>query len=149
MSKGTLYLCATPIGNLEDITLRAINVLKSVDAVLCEDTRRTIKLLNHFDIKKPLISYHEHNAKQRNREILDKLHDGMSLALVSDAGMPCISDPGASIVSQAISEGIAVTVIPGACAAVAALAVSGLDAERFVFEGFLPEKQKLLNMRLQ
>src|SRR5690554_5517031 len=98
MSKGRLYLCATPIGNLEDITYRAVRILSSVDAILCEDTRRTIKLLNHFEIKKPLISYHEHNSRIRDKEIVERLLLGENFALVSDAGMPCISDPGASIV---------------------------------------------------
>lgn len=113
MEKGTLYICATPIGNLEDITLRTIRVLKEVDLIAAEDTRHTIRLLNHFEIKNPLTSYHEHNVKEKGGELIAKLKSGMDIALVSDAGMPGISDPGADLVSLAIENGIQVLVLPG------------------------------------
>ncbi|MGC9293021.1 MAG: 16S rRNA (cytidine(1402)-2'-O)-methyltransferase [Acidobacteriaceae bacterium] len=135
-----LYVVATPIGNLEDITLRALRVLGSVDRIACEDTRQTQKLLAHFGIAKPLLSYHQHNERQRSPELLAMLHQGQRIALVSDAGLPGISDPGADVVQQAIAAGIPVVPIPGACAAVTALAAAGLDTTRFLFLGFPPPR---------
>lgn len=135
--KGTLYICPTPIGNLEDITLRVLNTLKSVDIIAAEDTRHTIKLLNHYDIKKPLISYHEHNKKERGNIIINKIISGENVALVSDAGMPGISDPGEDLIKLAIEKGVKVTALPGATALITALVISGLPTEKFVFEGFL------------
>ena len=137
---GTLYICATPIGNLEDITYRAVRILSEADMIYCEDTRRTLKLLNHLNIKKPLFSYYLHNSAMRDGEIIEKLTRGAKIALVSDAGMPLISDPGESIVKEALDRGIYVTVLPGACAAVSALVLSGFETDRFIFEGFLPKK---------
>lgn len=135
-----LYVVATPIGNLEDITLRALRVLGSVDRIACEDTRQTQKLLAHFGIAKPLLSYHQHNERQRSPELLAMLQQGERIALVSDAGLPGISDPGAEVVQQAIAAGIPVVPIPGACAAVTALAAAGLDTTRFLFLGFPPSR---------
>ena len=135
-----LYLVATPIGNLEDITLRALRVLKSVDKVACEDTRQTQKLLSHFDIRVPTLSYHAHNERGRSEELLAELQSGARIALVSDAGMPGISDPGAILVAAAAAAGIPVIPIPGASAAVAALAASGLDTTSFLFLGFPPPR---------
>jgi len=134
---GKLYITATPIGNLEDITLRALRVLRQADIVAAEDTRHTLKLLNHYDIKARLFSYHEHNSQTAGRKLVEEMLAGKSVALVSDAGMPCISDPGYELVRLARAEGIEVTCLPGASAAVAAVALSGLRADRFVFEGFL------------
>ncbi|WP_026486386.1 16S rRNA (cytidine(1402)-2'-O)-methyltransferase [Caldanaerobius polysaccharolyticus] len=139
---GILYLCPTPIGNMEDITLRTLNVLKTVDVIAAEDTRHTIKLLNHYGISKPLISYHEHNEKSRSQEIIKTLKNGKSVALVSDAGMPLISDPGQELVKLAIDEGIKVVPLPGPSAALTALIASGIATRRFCFEGFLPENKK-------
>ena len=139
---GKLYIVATPIGNLGDITLRALEILKSVDVVAAEDTRQTGKLLSHFQIKKPMISYFEHNKAQRGPQLIEKLKSGQDVALVSDAGTPGISDPGADIVKEAVAEGIAVTMAPGPAAGIMALVLSGLDTGRFVFEGFLPEDKK-------
>lgn len=139
---GTLFICATPIGNLGDITLRVLETLKSCDYVAAEDTRHTLKLLNHFEIKAKLISYYEHNERQRSEELLRLLKEGNNIALVSDAGMPIISDPGAQLVAKCAAEGIGVTVCPGASASLSALVLSGLPAERFVFEGFLPKGTK-------
>ncbi|MDP3387345.1 MAG: 16S rRNA (cytidine(1402)-2'-O)-methyltransferase [Eubacteriales bacterium] len=139
--EGKLYICATPIGNLEDITLRVLNVLKDVNFIAAEDTRHTIKLLNHYEIKNRLVSYHEHNEKKRSGEIIEKLLSGESCALVSDAGMPGISDPGAIIIQEAIKNNIEIIVLPGATAFVPALVMSGFDTEKFVFEGFLPSKK--------
>lgn len=139
---GKLYLVATPIGNLGDITLRALEILKTVDVVAAEDTRQTGKLLAHFQIKKPMLSYFEHNKAQRGPKIIEKLKSGQNVALVSDAGTPGISDPGADIVKEAIAEGISVTMAPGPAAGIMALVLSGLDTSRFVFEGFLPEDKK-------
>lgn len=139
---GILYLCPTPIGNLEDITIRALNILKNVDIIAAEDTRHTIKLLNHYNISKPLISYHEHNEKARTEEIIQALKSKKSVALVSDAGMPLISDPGQELVNRAINEGIKVVPLPGPSAALTALIASGMSTERFCFEGFLPENKK-------
>ena len=139
---GKLYIVATPIGNLGDITLRALDVLRAVDLVAAEDTRQTGKLLSHFDIKKPMISYFEHNKAQHGAKILQKLKEGQDVALVSDAGTPGISDPGADMIRQAMAEGISVTMAPGPAAGIMALVLSGLDTRRFVFEGFLPEEKK-------
>ncbi len=137
-----LYFVATPIGNLNDISLRALETLKSVDVIACEDTRHSIKLLNAFDIKKPLISYHKFNEKQKAEEIISLLKEGKSVAVISDAGTPVISDPG-NVLTKLLSENeIEYTVIPGATAFVSALILSGLDASRFTFIGFLPEKNK-------
>jgi 16S rRNA (cytidine1402-2'-O)-methyltransferase len=136
-----LYLVATPIGNLEDITLRALRVLRSVDRIACEDTRQTAKLLSHFGIRTPTVSYHMHNESSRSSELVEALKAGGRIAVVSDAGMPGIADPGASIAAEAIAAGIAVYPIPGANAALSALVASGLSAERFTFHGFLPSKE--------
>ena len=135
---GKLYLVATPIGNLEDITLRALRILKEVDYIAAEDTRNTLKLLNHFEIKKPLISNHRHNEEDRENSLIEKLKDGKNIAVVSDAGTPGISDPGEVIAKRAIEENIEVIPIPGACAAINALIASGLNTKEFVFFGFLP-----------
>lgn len=140
--KGTLYLCATPIGNLEDITFRALNILKQVDVIGAEDTRHTIKLLNHFSISTPLVSYHEHNKAERGPELIDRLLRGQSVAIVSDAGMPGISDPGSDLVKLALEAGINVIPLPGANAALAGLVCSGLDTRMFTFVGFLPKTAK-------
>jgi len=136
-----LYLVATPIGNLEDITLRALRVLHSVDRIACEDTRQTAKLLHHFGITTPTVSYHAHNENARASELIEALKAGGRIAIVSDAGMPGISDPGATIAAEAISAGVAVYPIPGANAALSALIASGLTAESFTFHGFLPSKE--------
>jgi 16S rRNA (cytidine1402-2'-O)-methyltransferase len=136
-----LYLVATPIGNLEDITLRALRVLRSVDRIACEDTRQTAKLLGHFGIRTPTVSYHAHNENARASELIEALKAGGRIAVVSDAGMPGISDPGATIASEAIAAGVPVFPIPGANAALSALIASGLTAERFTFHGFLPSKE--------
>jgi len=146
---GTLYLCPTPIGNLEDITLRALKILKRVDFIAAEDTRVTVKLLNHYEIKTPLISYHEHNQRQKGPEIIQLLLNGKNVALVTDAGTPGISDPGEDLVKLAVAEEIPVVPLPGAVAAICALVASGLSTERFVFEGFLPRKPKDRNQRLR
>jgi len=135
-----LYLVGTPIGNLEDITLRALRVLRSVDRIACEDTRQSQKLLNHFAISKPLISCHEFNEHERIGKLLDELRAGARIALITDAGMPGISDPGMGLAASAVAAGLAVYPIPGANAALTALVASGLSTERFRFEGFLPEK---------
>jgi 16S rRNA (cytidine1402-2'-O)-methyltransferase len=140
MSIGTLYIVATPIGNLEDITLRALRILREVDMIAAEDTRHSRKLLTHFGISRPLTSYFDHNKDIKGTVILDKLRNGMSVALISDAGTPCISDPGYQLVRDAVNSGIAVIPIPGACAAVAALSASGLPTDSFSFEGFLPNR---------
>ena len=137
---GTLYLVATPIGNLEDITYRAVRVLGEVDLIACEDTRRTRKVLEHFDILKPLVSYHEHNEAERAVELVEKLNQNNDIALVSDAGTPLVSDPGYLIVKQASEAGIPVVPVPGASAALSALAASGLPSDSFHFVGFLPVK---------
>lgn len=135
-----LYLVATPIGNLEDITLRALRVLRSADRIACEDTRQTAKLLNHFGISAPTVSFHLHNEAGRADELLDQLKTGARIALVSDAGTPAIADPGADLVARAIAAGITIYPIPGANAALAALIAGGLSTERFTFHGFLPSK---------
>ena len=145
---GKLYLCATPIGNLEDITLRVIKTLKEVDIIAAEDTRHSIKLLNHFEIKTPMTSYHEHNKIEKARYLVEQLKAGSNIALITDAGTPGISDPGEELVRQAYKEGIEVTSLPGACAGITALTLSGLSTSRFTFEAFLPtdkkQKQKVL-----
>ena len=140
MNLGTLYILATPIGNLEDMSFRAVRILKEVDLVAAEDTRHTRKLLSHFGISKPLTSYFDHNKALKGSVILEKLKNGVSVALVTDAGTPCISDPGYQLVRDAVAAGVSVIPIPGACAAVAALSVSGLPTDSFVFEGFLPNR---------
>jgi 16S rRNA (cytidine1402-2'-O)-methyltransferase len=140
--EGTLYVVPTPIGNLEDITYRALSTLKTVSIIAAEDTRNTKKLLNHFEITTPLLSYHEHNKMEREKQLLDKLANGESIALVSDAGMPAISDPGYEIVEAAIEHQFTVVVLPGANAALCALVGSGLPSREFLFYGFLPRKQK-------
>jgi 16S rRNA (cytidine1402-2'-O)-methyltransferase len=138
--QGCLYLVATPIGNLEDITLRALRILKEVDQIACEDTRHSLKLLNHYDIHKPLISYHEHNEMTRAPELVLAMENGSSIALVSDAGMPLVSDPGHRLVTLAIRHHIPVVPIPGPAALLAALSASGLPNEEFLFVGFLPAR---------
>src|ERR1700688_820696 len=139
-SGGCLYLVGTPIGNLEDITYRALRILREVDLIACEDTRHTRKLLDHYGISKPLTSYHEHNEASRAQELVEKLLAGASVALVSDAGMPLVSDPGYRVVAAAIAAGVPVIPIPGPSAVVAALAASGLPTDSFYFGGFLPAK---------
>ena len=139
---GKLYLCATPIGNLSDITLRVLETLRSVDLIAAEDTRNTIKLLNHFDIKTKMTSYHEHNKYDKAKELVDEMLSGKNIALVTDAGTPAISDPGEELVKAAYEAGLEVTSLPGACALPVALSLSGLSARRFVFEGFLPADKK-------
>lgn len=142
IEKGVLYLVATPIGNLEDITYRALDVLQKVDFIAAEDTRHTLKLLNHFEIKKPMISYYEHNIRERGEKIIGRLKEGESAALVTDAGTPAISDPGEDIVRLCAEENIKVVPIPGAVAAINALICSALPTSRFSFEGFLSVNKK-------
>ena len=139
---GTLYLCATPIGNLEDITMRVLRTLKEVDLIAAEDTRNSIKLLNHFEITTPMTSYHEYNKIDKGRTLVSKLLEGQNIALITDAGTPAISDPGEELVKMAHEAGITVTSLPGACACVTALTVSGLPTRRFAFEAFLPSDEK-------
>lgn len=139
---GKLYLCATPIGNLEDITLRVLRTLKEVDLIAAEDTRNSIKLLNHFDIKVPMTSYHEFNKIEKAYQLLEKLREGKNIALITDAGTPGISDPGEDLVRICYEEGIEVTSLPGAAACVTALTISGLSTQRFAFEAFLPRDKK-------
>lgn len=146
---GKLYLVATPIGNLGDLSPRAVETLNSVDFIAAEDTRVTLKLLNHFGIKKPLISYFEHNRRQSGEKIVERLLRGENVALVSDAGMPAISDPGEDLVRLCADEGVAVVVIPGPSASVSALAASGLPTQRFTFEGFLSGSNKKRNQHLE
>ncbi len=137
---GILYLVATPIGNLEDISYRAVRVLKEADLIACEDTRRTWTLLDHYGIRSPLVSYHEHNETRRAAEIMTALAAEQKVALVSDAGSPLVSDPGYRLVRQAVEQGVRIEVVPGACALVAALSASGLATDAFHFAGFLPSK---------
>ena len=137
---GTLYICGTPIGNLEDVTLRLLKTLRTADLIACEDTRHTLKLLNHFDIKKKLISYHEYSTVQRENQILDLLQSGKNIALVSDAGMPVISDPGSRLIARANELHLPVEVVPGPSACISALVLSGLPGNPFIFMGFAPEK---------
>ena len=139
---GTLYLCATPIGNLDDITFRVLETLKNVDVIAAEDTRNSIKLLNRFEIKTPMTSYHEFNKYDKGRQLIEQLLDGKNIAVITDAGMPGISDPGEELVKMAYEAGVPVTVLPGACACVTALTLSGLPTRRFCFEAFLPTDKK-------
>lgn len=148
LEEGMLYLCATPIGNLEDITLRVLRVLQEADVIYCEDTRNTLKLLRHFEIAKPLQSYHDHSPEARAQKIADDVRAGRQVALVSDAGMPVISDPGFDLVNLFRHENLPYTVLPGASASLTALVLSGIAADRFLFEGFLPRKKKDLEARL-
>ncbi|WP_371381650.1 16S rRNA (cytidine(1402)-2'-O)-methyltransferase [Sporomusa aerivorans] len=142
MNPGTLYLCPTPLGNLEDMSFRAVRVLKEAAAIAAEDTRHTLKLLNHFDVHAPLISYHEHNKAARGPEIMERLLKGETIALVSDAGMPGISDPGVDLVRLALAHNVPVVPLPGPNAALTALIASGLDTTMFTFIGFLPKTNK-------
>lgn len=146
---GTLYLVATPIGNLEDITLRAINILKEVDFIAAEDTRHSLKLLNHLNISKPLISYHRHNEEVKTEILIEKLKENKNIALITDAGTPGVSDPGEEVVKQAIKNNIKIVPIPGACAFVNALICSGLDTTEFNFLGFLPLNKKNRKQQLE
>lgn len=139
---GQLYLCATPIGNLEDMTFRAVRTLKEVDLIAAEDTRNSIKLLNHFEIKTKMTSYHEFNKVEKARYLVEKMQEGLNVAVITDAGTPGISDPGEELVRQCMEAGIVVTSIPGACAAVNALIISGRPTRRFAFEAFLPADKK-------
>lgn len=138
--KGVLYVVGTPIGNLEDITYRAVRILREAGLIACEDTRHTRKLLDHYGIETKLISYHEHNEAERARELAERLQEGVSVAQVSDAGMPCISDPGYRVIKSAIEHGITVVPVPGPSALIAAVAASGLPTDAFEFRGFLPAK---------
>ncbi|MFW6256807.1 MAG: 16S rRNA (cytidine(1402)-2'-O)-methyltransferase [Bacillota bacterium] len=146
---GKLYICGTPIGNLEDITFRAVRILKKVDLIAAEDTRKTRKLLTEYDIDTQLISYHEHNEKERAVELVARISEGTMLALVSNAGMPGISDPGSEVIKRALEQGIEVLPVPGPTALISALVVSGLPMERFVFEGFLPRQGQQRGERLR
>lgn len=139
---GTLYLCATPIGNLEDMTFRCVRILKEVDLIAAEDTRNSIRLLNHFEIKTPMTSYHEYNKIEKGRKLVEKLREGTDIALITDAGTPGISDPGEELVRMCREEGIPLTAVPGAAACVTALTISGLSTRRFAFEAFLPTEKK-------
>lgn len=147
--KGIVYLVATPIGNLEDITLRALRILEEVDIIAAEDTRQTIKLLNHYGIKKQMISYHEHNKKERGIQLAQLAEEGKSIAVVTDAGCPGISDPGEDIVKICYERNITVTMIPGASAAITGLVLSGMTTGRFVFEGFLPVNKRAKKERIE
>lgn len=149
MNKGILYLVATPIGNLEDMTFRAIRILKEVDLIAAEDTRQTLKLLNHFEISKPMISYHRHNEDVRSGVLIEKLLNGEDIAIVTDAGTPGISDPGEEIVRCAIENDITIIPIPGACALINALIPSGLNTKEFSFYGFLPLNKKLRKEKIE
>ncbi|HEU5360589.1 MAG TPA: 16S rRNA (cytidine(1402)-2'-O)-methyltransferase [Candidatus Deferrimicrobiaceae bacterium] len=149
MSTGTLYIVATPLGNLEDITLRAIRVLKEVAVIACEDTRRTVKILNRYEIRTPLFIFHEYNKVRAGVSILRRLRDGESVALVSDAGTPAISDPGYELVREAIAAGVRIEVVPGPSALVASLVVSGLPTDHFTFEGFLPVRREKRRKAMQ
>ncbi len=146
--KGVLYLCATPIGNLEDITLRALRVMREADLIAAEDTRHTRKLLSHYDLHTPLTSYHQHNRRKKGDYLLELLSSGKNVALVTDAGLPGISDPGSEMVSMALENGCEVVPVPGPSAAVTALVVSGLPTESFVFLGFLPLNKKARHEKL-
>lgn len=149
MSKGTLYIVATPLGNLEDITLRAIRVLKEASVVACEDTRRTVKLLNRYEIRTSMFIFHDYNKVRAGAVLMRRLAEGDNVALVSDAGTPAISDPGYELVREAIAAGIAVEVIPGPSALISALVVSGLPTDHFAFEGFLPNRKEKRRKALQ
>lgn len=146
---GILYIVATPIGNLEDITLRAIRILKEVDIIAAEDTRHTLKLLNHLEISKPLISYHRHNEEVKSDILIEKLQEGKNIALVSDAGTPGICDPGEEIIKKCIQLDIQIVPIPGACAMINSLICSGIDTKEFCFLGFLPLNKKLRRNKLE
>ena len=146
---GKLYLCATPIGNLEDITYRVVRTLQEVDLIAAEDTRNSIKLLNHFEIKTPMTSYHEHNKIEKGYKLVEKLQNGMNIALITDAGTPGISDPGEELVKMCYEAGIEVTSLPGAAACITALTLSGLSTRRFAFEAFLPSDKKEKQLVLQ
>ena len=146
---GTLYLCATPIGNLEDMTFRVIRTLKEVDLIAAEDTRNSIKLLNHFEIQTPMTSYHEYNKYEKGRKLVEKLLEGQNIALITDAGTPGISDPGEELVKMCYESGISVTSLPGAAACITALTLSGLSTRRFAFEAFLPTDKKEKELVLQ
>jgi 16S rRNA (cytidine1402-2'-O)-methyltransferase len=148
-NKGILYLVATPIGNLDDITYRAVKVLNEVDVIAAEDTRHSLKLLNHLKISKPLISYHRHNEDNKTGLLIYKLLNGESIALITDAGTPAISDPGEEVVKQAIENNIEVVPVPGACALINALIASGMNTKEFVFLGFLPLSKKLRKNKLE
>ena len=137
--KGKLYLCATPIGNLDDITFRVVKTLKEVDLIAAEDTRNSIKLLNHFEIKTPMTSYHEFNKVTKAKYLVQQMLDGVNIALITDAGTPGISDPGEELVRFCYEAGIEVTSLPGACACITGLTLSGLATRRFAFEAFFPE----------
>lgn len=139
---GTLYLCATPIGNLEDMTFRVIRILKEVDLIAAEDTRNSIKLLNHFEIRTPMTSYHEYNKIEKGRKLVSLLEEGKNIALITDAGTPGISDPGEELVKMCYEAGVTVTSLPGAAACITALTLSGLSTRRFAFEAFLPSDKK-------
>jgi len=141
-TEGVLYLVGTPLGNMGDITFRAVETLKNADLIAAEDTRQTRKLLSRFEIKKPLISYHEHNKQSRESEIIRRLHEGQNIALVSDAGMPGISDPGSDLVKACIANGIEISVIPGPAALLTGLVASGIETKEFVFGGFFPRQSK-------
>lgn len=141
-TRGTLYLCATPIGNLEDITYRVLRTLKEVDLIAAEDTRNSIRLLNHFEIHTPMTSYHEYNKIEKAYQLIDQLRAGKNIALITDAGTPGISDPGEALVRMALEEGIPVTSLPGAAACITALTMSGQPTRRFAFEAFLPREKK-------
>ena len=146
---GKLYLCATPIGNLEDITLRVLRTLKEVDLIAAEDTRNSIKLLNHFEIKTPMTSYHEYNKIEKAYTLIEKMQNGMNIALITDAGTPGISDPGEELAAMCYEAGIEVTSLPGPAACITALTLSGLSTRRFCFEGFLPADKKEKKMILE
>nr|WP_317332174.1 16S rRNA (cytidine(1402)-2'-O)-methyltransferase [uncultured Romboutsia sp.] len=146
---GKLYICPTPIGNLEDMTYRTIRILNEVDLIAAEDTRHSIKLLNHFEISKPLTSYHEHNKDSKGGYLINKLLEGENIALISDAGMPGISDPGEDIIKQAIEHNIEIEVLPGATASITALVGSGLETAKFAFEGFLDRDKKVRRSQLE
>ena len=139
---GMLYLCATPIGNLEDMTFRAVRILKEVDLIAAEDTRNSVKLLNHFDIHAPMTSYHEYNKYEKGRKLVEKMQEGSNIALITDAGTPGISDPGEELVRMCHEAGIPVTAVPGAAACITGLIISGLPTGRFAFEAFLPADKK-------
>ena len=139
---GTLYLCATPIGNLEDMTFRAVRILREADLIAAEDTRNSVKLLNHFEIQTPMTSYHEYNKYDKGRKLVEKLLEGKNIALITDAGTPGISDPGEELVRMCHEAGITVTAVPGAAACITALTISGLPTRRFAFEAFLPADKK-------
>lgn len=147
--KGTLYIVGTPIGNLGDITIRAIETLKSVDVILAEDTRQTLKLLNHFNIQKHLVSYHRHNEDEKIKNVVDFLDSGKDLTLVSDAGMPVISDPGQNLIKYLVANNYNIVTIPGVTAVITAIVKSGLDSTRFTFEGFLSINKKQRKQRLE